>query len=188
MPPQQKSTPKDPSYAAAVKDRQMVTAAGDAVTKGMPHGMSFRPTPIQLDDRGKLVEMYDPRWNWHPDPLVYVYYSTLRPNVVKGWALHETHEDRYFVVSGHMELVTYDIREDSPTYKQVHRITLSGDTPGILNIPIHVWHADVNVGDTEVFLANMPTLPYDHANPDKLRLPLDTPHIPYDFPAGYRGY
>ena len=29
--------------------------------------------------------------------------------------------------------------------------------------------------------AGIPTRPYDHANPDKYRLPIDTPLIPYSF-------
>lgn len=182
-----RKTPTHPSFAAAVRDRQTVTPAGTPVSRGMPAGMSFRPTPIQLDDRGKLVEILDPRWGWHPDPIEYVYISTLRAGVVKGWALHETHEDRYFVISGAMDLVTYDIRDDSPTRGRIHRITLSSETPGIVNIPTHVWHADLNVGDGEAILVNLPTRPYDHANPDKLRLPIDTDLIPYDF-SGFRGY
>jgi dTDP-4-dehydrorhamnose 3,5-epimerase len=34
---------------------------------------------------------------------------------------------------------------------------------------------------------NCPTMAYDHANPDKYRLPLDTDLIPHKFP-GARGY
>jgi dTDP-4-dehydrorhamnose 3,5-epimerase len=30
-------------------------------------------------------------------------------------------------------------------------------------------------------LINFPTMPYDHANPDKYRLPLDTKLIPHSF-------
>jgi dTDP-4-dehydrorhamnose 3,5-epimerase len=30
---------------------------------------------------------------------------------------------------------------------------------------------------------NFPTTPYDHGNPDKYRLPIDTPLIPYKISA-----
>ena len=30
-------------------------------------------------------------------------------------------------------------------------------------------------------VVNFPTIQYDHSAPDKLRLPLDTPEIPYRF-------
>jgi len=51
----------------------------------------------------------------------------------------------------------------------------------IVNIPTNVWHADRNIGTTDVLVVNFPTQPYDHAHPDKYRLPLDTDLIPYSF-------
>jgi len=50
-----------------------------------------------------------------------------------------------------------------------------------VNVPRNVWHADRNVGSTDVVVVNLPTTPYNHANPDKYRLPLDTDLIPYSF-------
>jgi dTDP-4-dehydrorhamnose 3,5-epimerase len=44
-----------------------------------------------------------------------------------------------------------------------------------------VWHADHNIGTTDVIVVNFPTKPYEHANPDKYRLPLNTDLIPYSF-------
>ena len=43
------------------------------------------------------------------------------------------------------------------------------------------------LGDKDLVLVNFPTIPYDHANPDKFRLPLDTDQIPYRF-EGLRGW
>ena len=57
----------------------------------------------------------------------------------------------------------------------------------MVNIPKFVWHAEHNVGSTDVVVIDMPTEPYDHANPDKYRLPIDTPLIPYSFGAA-RGW
>ena len=39
----------------------------------------------------------------------------------------------------------------------------------------------------DAVIVNFPTTPYDHAAPDKERLPLDTPLIPYSFadPSGW---
>ena len=51
----------------------------------------------------------------------------------------------------------------------------------IINIPIHVWHATRCLGQDDAILVNLPTRLFDHAYPDKYRLPLDTPLIPYSF-------
>ena len=47
---------------------------------------------------------------------------------------------------------------------------------------------DLLEGMTDVVALNFPTLAYDHANPDKYRLPVDSDLIPHKFPAGTRGY
>ena len=87
----------------AVADRQTVTAAGGAVA-ALTHGVSFHPSSTHADERGSVVELYDSRWNWHPDPLVFAYAFTIRPGMAKGWNLHKRHDDRYFILQGEMEL------------------------------------------------------------------------------------
>lgn len=159
--------------AETVKDGQLVVP--------LLEGMSFHDSTPIIDERGSLIELYDPRWNWHGEPLTYVYISTLLPGIVKGWALHKEHEDRYFVIEGEMELVVFDPRPGSSTYGQIARINLSDRLPRLVNIPRNVWHADYNYGTREAKLVNFPTRLFDHANPDKYRLPLDTPLIPFSF-------
>jgi dTDP-4-dehydrorhamnose 3,5-epimerase len=100
---------------------------------------------------------------------------------VKGWNLHREHEDRYVVLAGDMELVLFDPRPDSSTCGEVCQVVLNGRERTIVNVPANVWHADHNIGTTDLVVVNFPTLPYEHVNPDKYRLPLDTPLIPHSF-------
>ena len=37
--------------------------------------------------------MLDLRWNWHPDPIVFTYFFTIRPGFVKGWNLHKDDDE-----------------------------------------------------------------------------------------------
>ena len=174
------------TLAAAVRDRQTVRQDGER-TDRVTDGVRFRRSPTFADARGTVVEMFDPRWNWHPDPLVFAYSFTIRPGYVKGWNLHKEHEDRYFVLQGEMALVLFDPRPDSPTRGQVCRLVLTERDRQIVNVPRNVWHADQNIGTGDVVVVNFPTKAYDHANPDKYRLPIDTPLIPYSF-AGAQGW
>lgn len=79
------------------------------------------------------------------------------------------------------------MRPDSPTCGVVNRLVLSEHQRRLVNVPKFVWHADVNIGTQDCVVVNFPTTPYDHADPDKYRLPLDTPLIPYSL-AGFRGW
>ena len=173
----------DPS----MRDRQTVTPQGESL-QPIPHGVTFRDATTHVDARGTVCEIFDPRWGWHPDPLVFVYTWTLRPGWVKGWALHREHEDRYFVLAGELRIVLYDERSDSPTRGLVAEVYLTQLRRRLMNIPAGVWHADHNVGTSDVVVVNCPTIPFDHASPDKYRLPLDTDRIPFRFQGVQGGW
>jgi len=174
------------SIRRAVADAQTVKSDGTNI-HSLIAGVTFRDCVTHADSRGAVVEMFDPRWGWHPDPLLFVYAFTIRPGIVKGWGLHKLHEDRYFVLQGEMEVVLYDVRSDSSTRGQVSRIVLSEHRRRLMNIPANVWHADHNIGSRDVVIVNFPTIAYDHQCPDKYRLPLDTDLIPYSF-GGAKGW
>ena len=157
-----------------------MTARGEPLAQ-LPAGVSFRDVPTHVDDRGSVVELFDARWGWHPDPLVFAYAFTVRPGKIKGWGLHKRHDDRYFLLQGDMEVVLYDERDDSPTRGLVAKVYLSELRRRLMSIPAGIWHADHNIGTRDALVVNFPTIPYDHTNPDKYRLPLDTDRIPYRF-------
>ena len=168
------------SDTAPIKDIQTVTPQGES-TQTLPFGVTFKDVPTQIDERGSVCELFDSRWDWHPDPLVFAYMFTVRPGFVKGWGMHQRHADRYLVLFGQMEAVLYDERSDSPTHGLVARIVLSEYRRRLMSIPAGVWHADHNLGSSDVVVVNFPTIPYDHADPDKFRLPLNNDRIPFRF-------
>ena len=176
----------DRTLATATKDAPTVTPAGEALAP-LIEGVSIRDAIAHIDERGSVLEVYDTRWGWHPDPLVFAHCFTLRPGYVKGWGLHKLHEDRYFILSGEMDLVLFDPRPESSTRGCVQRIPLSEQRRQLINIPRFVWHAERNVGGKDVVVIDFPTAPYNHGDPDKYRLPIDTPLIPYSF-EGARGW
>jgi dTDP-4-dehydrorhamnose 3,5-epimerase len=157
-----------------------VTTEGESVQR-LPADVSLYNVNTHVDDRGTLVELFDPRWGWRPEPLVFAYCFSIRPGITKGWGLHKEHEDRYFILFGEIEVVLYDARPKSPTFELVSTVVLSEYRRQLLNIPAGIWHADRNIGTRDAVLINFPTRPYNHANPDKYRLPLDNDVIPYTF-------
>jgi dTDP-4-dehydrorhamnose 3,5-epimerase len=176
----------DQTLAAAVRDKQTVSREGRTIST-LIDGVSIRDVPTHIDERGSVVEIYDARWGWHPAPIVFAHCFTIRPGFAKGWGLHKTHEDRYFILQGDMELVLYDPRPGSSTCGQVCKILMTEMNRRLINIPKFVWHAEHNIGNKDVVVIDLPTEPYNHATPDKYRLPIDTPLIPYSFGAA-RGW
>jgi len=165
------------------KDPQTVTPDG-TLLQPLIDGVRVRMATTQVDERGTLSELYNPAWGFEEAPLVYVYQVSLRPKKIKGWVVHRLQDDRLFISQGTLRVVLYDDRADSPTHRMVNELFLSEWNRGLLRIPRGVYHALQNVGDTDALFINMPTRAYNHADPDKYRLPLDNDLIPFKFKDG----
>jgi dTDP-4-dehydrorhamnose 3,5-epimerase len=145
-------------------------------------GVVLNQTAVIGDDRGVILELIDIRQDyWSKDGVPYVYMGTCRPGRAKGWGMHKLHTDRYMVLAGEMLLVLFDDRDDSPTKGVVQEFYLTRDGLNQLTIPAGIWHAHLNVGQTDLIFANAPTHPFQHSRPDKWRLPLENDQIPYSF-------
>jgi dTDP-4-dehydrorhamnose 3,5-epimerase len=165
---------------APIKEQQSVTPDGKSVQK-IIDGLIIRPALPHVDRRGEVVEIYNPAWNIHPSPMVYAYQASIRPKAIKGWIVHKKQDDRIYTCFGVMRWVLYDLRAKSPTYQLLNQFTFSDRNRALIIIPAGVYHAVQNVGETEAIFVNLPTRPYDHADPDKYRLPPKNDLIPFDF-------
>jgi dTDP-4-dehydrorhamnose 3,5-epimerase len=166
------------AHLGALADEPTVTPSGQPLTE-LIAGVVVRSAVTQVDDRGELCEIYDPRWGVSEAPLVYVYQSMVRPGVTKGWVVHERQDDRIFVSLGTLRIALYDAREGSPTSGRINELTLSERNRALVVIPRGVFHAVQNVGTVDAYFVNLPTRPYEHGAPDKRRLPIDTDKIPF---------
>ena len=162
----------------AVKDEATVTSEGASLQEPID-GVSLRRPPTHADERGTITEVYDVRWEFTDDPVVYVYHVTIRPGQIKGWVVHLEQNDRLFAYAGVLKVVLYDARSDSPTFGRLNVFHLGGHDRALLSIPAGVYHAVQNVGDSEGAFVNLPSQPYQHDDPDKYRLPIDNDVIPY---------
>ncbi len=163
-----------------IKDRQTANPDGTLVEVRIS-GLVVRQAVPMVDDRGELVEVYNPAWGFHPDPLVYAYHVTVLPGAGRGWVIHKNQDDRIFHCVGHIQWAFFDDRPESPTYQVLNKIALSDRTRSLFVIPAGVYHACVNVGTHDATFFNMPTQAYNYSDPDKYRLPLKNDLIPYDF-------
>lgn len=163
-----------------IKDPQTVDAGGTPIARRID-GLKVRPAITQSDTRGELEEVFRVDWDIHPAPLVHIYRVTVFPHTGRGWGIHRKQDDRVYHCAGRLDWGFYDDRPNSPTFKLLNKITVTDSNRSLLIIPAGVWHACFNHSEEDVIFINMPTRPYDHADPDKFRLPLKNDLIPYDF-------
>jgi dTDP-4-dehydrorhamnose 3,5-epimerase len=162
----------------AIKDPPTVTSDGDRLD-ALIDGVEIRRARTHADERGTLCEVFDARWGFTEDPLVYAYLVTLRPDQIRGWVVHLEQSDRLFLFAGVLRVVLYDARMSSETYGRVNVLHFGEHDRALVSIPPGVYHAVKNVSDREAAFVNMPSKPYRHDDPDKYRLPLDNDVIPY---------
>ncbi len=170
--------PLDPSRPVRVT--QTVDKSGRDIRRRI-EGVTVRPLVTHPDGRGSLTELYDLRWDFHPLPLVYSYFVTIRPNQVKGWIRHAKQDDRIAFLHGSIQVVLFDGRGDSPTCGLVNEFCFGTVNRSLVSIPVGVWHALRNVDVHDSFFVNFPSCSYDHDDPDKELLPLDNEIVPYRF-------
>ncbi len=169
--------------ASAKKDGPQVTSDWQKLHPVID-GVCMREVLHVPRDHGVITEMYRPEWDPTGLPLVHVYQSRLFPGAIGAWSCHAKTIDRLFVNQGHLKLVLYDGREESPTHGRVMELHVGDARPAFLILPIGIWHGLQNLGSTDALMLNFPSRPYDYADPDHYRLPYDAAEIPYAWVPG----
>jgi dTDP-4-dehydrorhamnose 3,5-epimerase len=162
----------------AVKDEQLVDTEWQTIGSGID-GVAVREVKHVPRDHGVITEMYRPEWDPSSLPVVHVYQSRLYPGAIGAWSCHTKSIDRLFVNQGHLKVVLFDGREESPTFGRIMELHAGDARPALIVLPSGIWHGLQNVGDQDALILNFPTHAYDYADPDHWRLPYDTPQIPY---------
>lgn len=146
----------------------------------MIEGVKIKKLQAHADERGCLTEIL------RADEEIFerfgqLYVSLNYPGVIRAWHYHKKQDDLWAVVKGMVKAVLYDARKDSPTHGEVQEVFLGEQNPVLLQIPVEVIHGYKTVGVEPSLLLNVPTDPYNAAEPDEYRLPYDTEEIPYDW-------
>lgn len=101
-----------------------------------------------------------------------VNFSQILPGAVKAGHYHLNQDDLWFVPPSSTVLVGLkDLREDSPTYEQVMRLTLGNGKAELLFIPRGVLHGVANLWEEEASLIYLVNQNFNPDSPDEHRLP-----------------
>jgi dTDP-4-dehydrorhamnose 3,5-epimerase len=141
-------------------------------------GVKIVPLRQIPDERGKIMHMLKAT-DEHFVAFGEIYFSCAWPGAIKAWHIHTSMTVNNAVVSGRAKLVMYDLREDSPTRGELMEVFFGEDNYVLVQIPPGIANGYKAYGDKMVILANCATEP--HRPEEMLRLPYDTPEIPYDW-------
>jgi len=146
----------------------------------MIDGVRIKKLDGHADERGCLTEIL------RSDDEVFerfgqMYVSLNYPGVIRAWHYHKKQADLFAVVRGMAKVVLYDSREESPTKGELNEFFLGEQNMILLRVPPGVVHGYKTIGAEPSLLLNIPTEPYNAAEPDEYRLPYNTEEIPYDW-------
>ncbi len=160
----------------------LIPSLDASVPRGDIEGVIVERAVEHIDHRGRVFEFFNGDSGVFEGPIVFGHCFTILPKTLKGWGAHLNKDDRYCLIAGEVLTVLFDSRKSSPTFGFIQEVWLSPEKDRKLRIPAGVWHLSINQTDSEVFLIDLPTQPYNHDEPDKIWLPWNTEKIPYTVP------
>jgi dTDP-4-dehydrorhamnose 3,5-epimerase len=147
-------------------------------TKTPIHDVRTKQLRVIPDERGWLMEILRADEGEMFAKFGQVYLSATYPGVVKAWHYHRLQVDHFACVAGMVKLVLIDTRDGSPTRGAVNEFYLGSHNPMLVRVPNLVYHGWKCVGTETALVVNVPTEPYNHADPDEYRL---EPHGTLDY-------
>lgn len=144
----------------------------------MIEGVKVIKKNIFCDERGRIMHMMK-KEDAEFEKFGEIYFSTIYPNVIKGWHLHKEMVLNYVVVKGMIKLVLYDDRENSSTKGEINEIFIGENNYCLVQIPKNVWNGFKCVGTKEAIVANCSTISHDKN--EIVRKDPFTKEIPYDW-------
>ena len=144
----------------------------------MISGVRLTQLKVIKDSRGKVMHML------RNDSSTFksfgeIYFSTVFPNIVKGWHLHKDSDLNYVCVFGKVKLVLFDKREKSESYNKIQEIILSPDNYFLVTIPPNIWNGFKGIGKAESIIANCLSLP--HNEEEMVRKDFNDPTFNYEW-------
>ena len=145
-------------------------------------GVMIKKLVRHPDERGYFEELIRKTDEFFAEGFGQLSHSYMEPGIVKAWHLHKTQVDWWYCVTGNIKMAVYDLRADSPTFKEINEFLLGDEADNsIVKIPYGVAHGmKVLKGPCHFVYATSKT--YDPA--EEGRIPYNDPGIGYDWVQG----
>ena len=107
--------------------------------------------------------------------------SLTKPGIIKAFHWHKHQDDLFYVASGDAQVVLYDIRKNSKTFKQIMTLEMSDKYPKLLFIPKKVAHGYKVLGNEPLVMLYFMSRSYNPKKPDEQRIPFDDKEIGFNW-------
>jgi dTDP-4-dehydrorhamnose 3,5-epimerase len=140
-------------------------------------GVVIQPLKQMVDQRGAVLHMMradSPLFQGFGE----IYFSLVRPGVVKAWKRHLQITQHFAVPVGKIRLVLYDDRPTAPSRGRLEEYVLGRpEYYCLIRIPPLLWYGFQGLGTAPSLVANLTD--YVHDPQESEGLPPDSAAIPY---------
>ncbi len=143
-------------------------------------GVKIKKITRSFDDRGFFSEVVKAGEETFKE-IKQTSYTETYPNVIKAFHWHKKQYDIWFPIKGSIQVVLYDLREDSLTFKQTQVIYAGERNPFLILIPPKVAHGYRVLGNKVAGLFYHTSEAYNPDNPDEERIAFDDEKIAFDW-------
>lgn len=117
-------------------------------------GLIVTPLRIIADDRGSVMHMLRTDAPHFVD-FGEIYFSVVKPNVVKAWKRHREMVLNLAVPVGRMRLVVYDGRDGSDTFGRLEQVIVGKpDSYSLITIHPGLWFGFQGIAKEDTVIAN----------------------------------
>lgn len=108
------------------------------------------------------------------------YFSEINPLIIKGWKKHINQTQNFSVPIGRINIVLFDDRQDSKTFKNIIEITLGRpDSYNRIKIPPGIFYSFKCISTSPAMIINITDLPHDKN--ESLTIDLINNYIPFEW-------
>lgn len=107
--------------------------------------------------------------------------SLTKPGVIKAFHWHKYQDDIFYVVGGKAQVVLYDMRKASKTYKQINTFVMSDKDQKLIFIPKKVAHGYKALGKKPLVMLYLMSRSYNKKKPDEQRIPYNDEGIGFNW-------
>lgn len=142
-------------------------------------GVKIKELIRHKDERGYFEELIRITDEFFKEGFGQLSHSYMNKGVIKAWHIHKNQIDWWYAAKGTLKAALYDMRKDSPTFKQLNQFVLGENGENIvLKIPAGVAHGcKVISEDVELFYITSSI--YNTA--EEGRIPHDDREIGFDW-------
>ncbi len=152
--------------------------------RGRIAGVWIKDINTFTDDRGLLGELLradDPYFGTDLEACRQTTMTMSYPGVIKAFHWHHAQDDAWFCVTGMIQAVMFDLRQDSPTLGLTEQYAIGQWQRRLLIIPRGVAHGYRVLGDEPAWIVYHTSALYNPQAPDEERIAFDDPAIGFDW-------